>query len=61
MATHSSNLAWKIPWTKEPGRLYIVHGVAKSQTRLNNFTFSVCKEKEKPEGKVVICGVLANS
>ena len=22
MATHSSILAWKIPWTEEPGRLY---------------------------------------
>ena len=21
MATHSSTLAWKIPWTKKPGRL----------------------------------------
>ena len=21
MATHSSNLAWKIPWTEEPDRL----------------------------------------
>ena len=21
MATHSSTIAWKIPWTKEPGRL----------------------------------------
>ena len=21
MATHSSNLAWRIPWTEEPGRL----------------------------------------
>ena len=21
MATHSSNLAWKTPWTEEPGRL----------------------------------------
>ena len=21
MATHFSTLAWKIPWTKEPGRL----------------------------------------
>ena len=36
MATHSSIFAWKIPWTEEPGRL--VHGVAKSQTRLSNFT-----------------------
>ena len=29
MATHSKVLAWKIPWTEEPGRL-TVHGVSKS-------------------------------
>ena len=23
MATHSSILAWRIPWIKEPGRLYV--------------------------------------
>ena len=28
MATHSSILAWEIPWAKEPGRA-TVHGVAK--------------------------------
>ena len=28
--THSSILAWKIPWTEEPGRLQ-VHGAAKSR------------------------------
>ena len=38
MATHSSILAWKIPWTEEPGGL-TVHGVAESQTWLSNFTF----------------------
>ena len=27
MASHSSILAWKIPWTEEPGRLHTVHGV----------------------------------
>ena len=26
MATHSSILAWRIPWTEKPSRLYIVHG-----------------------------------
>ena len=31
MASQSSTLAWKIPWTEEPGRA-TVHGVAKSQT-----------------------------
>ena len=33
MATDSSILAWKIPWTEEPGRL--IHWVIKSQTRLS--------------------------
>ena len=31
MATHSSTLAWKIPWTEEPGGL-AVHEVAESDT-----------------------------
>ena len=39
MATHSSTLAWKIPWMEEP-RGAAVHGVAKSQTRLSDFTFT---------------------
>ena len=39
MAPHSSTLAWKIPRTEEPGRL-AVHGVAKSWTRLSDFTFT---------------------
>ena len=38
MATHSNILAWRIPWTEEPGELYIVHGVAKSQTGLSKLT-----------------------
>ena len=29
MATHSSVLAWKIPWTEDPGRLHTAHGVTK--------------------------------
>ena len=37
MALHSSNLAWKIPWTEEPGG---VHGVAKSWARLSDFSFT---------------------
>ena len=46
--THSSTLAWKIPWTEEPDRLQSmgslrvghVHGVAKSWTLLSDFTFT---------------------
>ena len=29
MATHASILAWRIPWTEEPGRLESMHGVSK--------------------------------
>ena len=42
MATHSSILAWRIPWTEEPGELQSCgvqpsySGVAKCQTRLSN-------------------------
>ena len=35
MATHSNVLAWRIPWTEEPGEL-TVPGVAESRTRLSN-------------------------
>ena len=34
MATHSSILAWRIPWMEEPGGLQ-VQGVAKSRSRLH--------------------------
>ena len=36
MEIHSSILAWKIPWTEEPGRLHTVHRVAKSRTGLKD-------------------------
>ena len=32
MATHSSILAWRIPWTEEPGTLQSVGSESKSQT-----------------------------
>ena len=35
MATHSSILAWEIPWTEEPDRLQSM-GSQKSWTRLND-------------------------
>ena len=39
MATHSSTLAWRIPWMEEPGRLQSI-GSTKSQTQLSGFTFT---------------------
>ena len=38
MAPYSSTLAWKIPWTEEPGRLQPMGSL--SWTRLSDFTFS---------------------
>ena len=39
MAPHSSTLAWKIPWTEEPGRLQSMGSL--SRTRLSDFTFTL--------------------
>ena len=39
MATHSSVLAWKIPWTEEPGYRLQSMG-SQSRTRLSDFTFT---------------------
>ena len=38
MATHSSTLAWKIPWTEEPGRLPSMG--SRRVGRLSDFTFT---------------------
>ena len=51
MAPHSSTLAWKIPWTEEPGRLQIMgsqrvgHNWA---TSLSLFTFMHWRRKWQP-------------
>ena len=37
MATHSSILAWRIPWTEEPGGLQVV----KSQTQLKQLSMHI--------------------
>ena len=34
LATHSSTVAWKIPWTEEPG------GLQSMGSQLSNFTFT---------------------
>ena len=38
MAPHSSTLAWKIPWTEEPGGLQSMRSL--SRTRLSDFTLT---------------------
>ena len=48
MATHSSILAWRIPWTEEPGRLQSTG--SQSRTRLSDFTHSLSKYTDIWEG-----------
>ena len=45
MATHSSALAWKIPWIEEPGGLQSM--VSLSRTRLGDFTFTFMHWRRK--------------
>ena len=40
MATHSCTLAWKIPWTEEPGRL---QSIQLQTVRHNRFEVFPCK------------------
>ena len=42
MTTHSSILAWEIPWTEEPGGLQSMG--LQTQTRLSNQTVTTTKE-----------------
>ena len=46
MATHSSTLAWKIPWVEEPGRLQSMGSL--SRARLSDFTFMHWRRKWQP-------------
>ena len=59
MATHSSNFAWKIPWTEETGRLQSM-GLLESDTteRLHfHFSFSCIGEGN---GNLFQCSCLEN-
>ena len=51
MAPHSSTLAWKIPWTEEPGRLQSMGSLRvgnNSVTSLSLFTFMHWRRKWQP-------------
>ena len=41
MAAHSSTLAWKIPWTEEPGRLQSMGSLESDTTERLDFHFSL--------------------
>ena len=59
MATHSSTLACKIPWTEEPGRLQSVGSLESDTTERLHFHFSLSCIGEG-NGNPLQCSCLEN-
>ena len=60
MAPHSSTLAWKIPWTEEPGRLQSMGSLRVGRTRLSDFTFTFHFHALEKEMATHSCSCLEN-
>ena len=58
MATHFSILAWRIPWTEEPGGLQSMG--SKSQTRLSDFTLYIYAAAAAPAKSLQSCPTLCD-
>ena len=59
MAPHSSTLAWKIPWTEEPGRLQSMGSLESDRTERLHFHFSLSCIGEG-NGNPLQCSCLEN-
>ena len=59
MAPHSSTLAWKIPWTEEPGRLQFMGSLEWDTTERLPFHFSLSFIGEG-NGNPLHCSCLEN-
>ena len=59
MAPHSSTLAWKIPWTEEPGRLQSMRSLRVDTTERLHFHFSLSCIGEG-NGNPLQCSCLEN-
>ena len=59
MATHSSTLAWKIPWTEEPGRLQSMGSLKSDTTERLHFHLSLSCIGEG-NGNPLLCSCLEN-
>ena len=59
MAPHSSTLAWKIPWTEEPGSLQSMGSLESDTTERLHFHFSLSCTGEG-NGNPLQCSCLEN-
>ena len=54
MAPHSSTLAWKIPWTEEPGRLQSMGSLESDTTEVTQPSLAQPKDKYKDLNKKIV-------
>ena len=59
MASHSSTLAWKIPWTEKPGKLQSMRSLESDTTERLHFHFSLSCIGEG-NGNPLQCSCLEN-
>ena len=59
MTTHSSTLAWKLPWTEEPSRLQSMGSLESDMTEWLQFHFSLSCMGEG-NGNPLLCSCLEN-
>ena len=59
MAPHSSTLAWRIPWTEEPGRLWSMGSLRVGHVERPHFHFSLSRIGEE-NGNPLQCSCLEN-
>ena len=53
MAPHSSTLAWKIPWTEEPGRLQSMGSLESDMTEHLHFHFHALEKEMATHSSVL--------
>ena len=61
MAMHSSILAWRIPWTEEPGGLYSLWACKESNTteQLHTSCLAIAFQLLDRESEVLFCGLIS--
>ena len=60
MSTHSSILAWEIPWTEEPGGLRSVGSQSRTRQSMHTESFHVRRGHEQLQGPKPVCSITAS-
>ena len=60
MSTHSSILAWEIPWTEEPGGLQSAGSQSRTRCSMHTESFHVRRGHEQLQGPKPVCTITAS-